>query len=563
MATSYIVGPLNPQNYSSPSGAFVLEVDPSDPKGRGEGTYRLTKNGEEVWAAKHPFTFFNAGVTDDGISAGYAYTYGVEGYRPENAPSKPAEEGHYGRFQVIIFDEAGNIRLNRSTIRKDTRKMNIMPQPTARGMFVDKTNDLLVVRVHGPDDNRDSTVWNTFRLSTGEDVPEIQPGNVRDAREIDAQPVPETSLILLQYRIWNEQQMRDAYVLVTVDGKVVWSLDVPGEQSGEIHKTSIGGTFQLQIGDPPMRVKYAVNEANAHPNGWVVQKIGSEKYVPDDKKPKEISFPSIQLKPLGKTILDSKDQFGQDNVAFDAEGRIYAESGNTGDIHVFENDGSLSHVCKLRSDDLEGGVKYIFVGSDGSIHVYGRRQYVRFSVTGKRLGVDSLPSDAPWYRGWQITPDGRHSWRFGHKWIGLYDSDGQAVRTTRRRPDRNWLDLVCSGGVAPDSSIAAVSISRPGNTTINIYDRTGGPQKTISMPTDEVRYEKVAFNGRYCVFGQKESVLILDTKTEAIRSFTPQHELSKKPSWKPFFSPDGKQLWLWDWTNRVVVRFEGPTADFQ
>ncbi len=67
---------LNPKNYVSPSGAYVLHVDPSHRYGGGKATYRLTHKGTEVWAGVRPFTLWEAGVDDHGIVGGYAYSHG-------------------------------------------------------------------------------------------------------------------------------------------------------------------------------------------------------------------------------------------------------------------------------------------------------------------------------------------------------------------------------------------------------------------------------------------------------------------------------------------------------
>ena len=74
---------LNPKTYKSPSAEFELFVDPSTMNGQGEGTYRLTRKGKVVWSGKHPFTLWEAGVTDVGIVAGYAYTHGWRGFPPD------------------------------------------------------------------------------------------------------------------------------------------------------------------------------------------------------------------------------------------------------------------------------------------------------------------------------------------------------------------------------------------------------------------------------------------------------------------------------------------------
>ena len=65
---------LNPTDYKSPSGRFVLNVDPTDRMGRGEGNYQVSSNGVVVWTGTKPFTLYEAGITDDGIIGGYAYS---------------------------------------------------------------------------------------------------------------------------------------------------------------------------------------------------------------------------------------------------------------------------------------------------------------------------------------------------------------------------------------------------------------------------------------------------------------------------------------------------------
>src|ERR1700684_3496298 len=64
---------LSSAAYQSPSGAYTLTVIPSDIYGRKGGSCRLTRNGNEVWAKRLPFTFWKAAVTDTGVVAGYAY----------------------------------------------------------------------------------------------------------------------------------------------------------------------------------------------------------------------------------------------------------------------------------------------------------------------------------------------------------------------------------------------------------------------------------------------------------------------------------------------------------
>lgn len=68
---------LHITTYASPSGEYALTVDPSRLHGGGPGTCRMEKAGVLVWERELNFTFWEAGITDDSVVAGYAYTLGV------------------------------------------------------------------------------------------------------------------------------------------------------------------------------------------------------------------------------------------------------------------------------------------------------------------------------------------------------------------------------------------------------------------------------------------------------------------------------------------------------
>lgn len=74
---------LQPQSHASPSGEYVLHVDPTDPRGAGPGRHTLDRiedgKARRVWAKTLPFTLWHAAVTDAGIAVGYGYTGGQQG----------------------------------------------------------------------------------------------------------------------------------------------------------------------------------------------------------------------------------------------------------------------------------------------------------------------------------------------------------------------------------------------------------------------------------------------------------------------------------------------------
>ncbi len=100
---------LDPKTYVSPSGRYTLLVDPSNMHGRGLATYRLSKNGHEVWSGEKAFSLWDARVTDEGVAAGYAYSEGPLGFRI------------HGDFHVVILAEDGTIRLDHVTKREGRR----------------------------------------------------------------------------------------------------------------------------------------------------------------------------------------------------------------------------------------------------------------------------------------------------------------------------------------------------------------------------------------------------------------------------------------------------------
>ena len=64
------VGVAQPTNYVSPSGAYTLFVDPADRRGRGAASYRLSKDGVEVWSGEKPYALREVSVTDPDFSDG-------------------------------------------------------------------------------------------------------------------------------------------------------------------------------------------------------------------------------------------------------------------------------------------------------------------------------------------------------------------------------------------------------------------------------------------------------------------------------------------------------------
>src|SRR5262245_45359141 len=97
---------VNPATYESRSGEYVLDVDPREMYGQGGASYRLTRQGQDVWASDRPFTLLGVGVSDDGVVAGFAYSAGLEGFAKDD------------KLHLVILDPSGAVRLDDTTPRQ-------------------------------------------------------------------------------------------------------------------------------------------------------------------------------------------------------------------------------------------------------------------------------------------------------------------------------------------------------------------------------------------------------------------------------------------------------------
>ena len=284
---------LGPRVYSSPSGEFALEVQPGAGRGAGPALYVMTRSGAEVWSGQQPFTPWEAGVTDHGVAAGYAYSNGEGG-----------SIGDPGDFRVVIFAPDGHLRLNAATQREYRESLAIgclgccdVPVPLANGMLVHDDIDRFVVRGDDGARNARADYWWIYRLSTGEALRPFAPvrlmgGLTDDADAIDAWVVPGTPLTLVY--LWFRTRSADGARIVLLDPswKPLWTLDRPSEftfpadeaawwrffEAGIGHGTHarVGSDrhFALRALAQEAWVTYAVTPVPDFGDGWQVDEVG-------------------------------------------------------------------------------------------------------------------------------------------------------------------------------------------------------------------------------------------------------------------------------------------------
>lgn len=169
---------LQPTDYASPSGEFVLFVDPTHRLGSGRAHSTMSRDGALVWATELPFTFWRAVVADNGWVAGYAYTSG--GMRE-------------GELQVASLSPAGEIVLNEVTPRQQSRVIHGGPDPYVVDLYLGSGSARFVVRVrdsHNPGREESWTypLSGPERLTDAPRVERIEPPSSRWHTRMDSLP---------------------------------------------------------------------------------------------------------------------------------------------------------------------------------------------------------------------------------------------------------------------------------------------------------------------------------------------------------------------------------------
>ena len=324
---------LNPKTYASPSGEYRLEVDPSTMHGQGAGSYRLTRGGDEVWAKTLPLTLWEAAVTDDGVTVGYAYTHGLHGFPPPEERDKLSADEWNGFFHVVILDAQGELRLNNRQKRERSCIVgHDLCYPAAKGLFVDAGNDRFVIRLADLDLNRGVETWRSYRLSDGQRLGEcepakLMPGADRSWNIYDARPVLATPLTLVHwYVVTGSDQADDGrFALVDEQGRPVWTLERRGDyvfaakqpdrwavrcylqQHSAILDVREPRRFELWFPGEKTRVKFEVRPEAACESGWSVDTIGLRDYVGVELPARvEPEFEAAKLKRLGDITLRAR-----------------------------------------------------------------------------------------------------------------------------------------------------------------------------------------------------------------------------------------------------------------
>ena len=385
---------VQPKHYTSPSGRFVLTVDPTARSGDGIGRYRMERDGATVWSAEQPFTLWDASVDDEGRVGGYSYD------RHGNRD--------FGQFIVALFDAHGAIVHVDKTERRFSRLLEAGEEPEASGQFIDGEQKRYVVRTDEPDETAHDETWRVLDLASGQEIGRYQPKKQMPSDAalhwiIDVRPLSGTPLTLAQWYTFDDgdacadhgdaSRYGTRFTLFDADYKPLWSLDLPHDYTvhdgdkarkdrlddlrmhGAILPAQQAGHFAIHRGADDMRVEFAVVRTG---KTWNVSEVSSTALKVDAPLPREDAFvavPEKALRELGHIGLRGVRPTPPDMIdslfdfAFDDLGRVgvldlWCDK-NVGRFRLAGADGKIRREVQLPQSTGEcGSYSMAWVGQD-------------------------------------------------------------------------------------------------------------------------------------------------------------------------------------------------------
>ena len=299
-----------PQAVASPSGRFVVHVEPSSPSGAGPALCRLTLDGERIWERELRVTPWSIGVTDEGRVGGFGYTRGIR-----------SEDGDPGELCILVLDPEGRtIRERRLPRGGPGAPQGTLPYPVpsiGRGVVVQGALDRLLVRI-APGGGEAPETWIVHRLSTGEELVALEPEAPfepkREYGVVDARAVPGTSLVVVQ---WSRSWDGGAFSLLDERGRTVWSAPMTAAPSvrddeeardrvlratlrGALLGTPAPRRFRLWHAAEGLAVEHEVRPSPGEDGAWTVERVAARPHAPAAQ---QVDARELRLAPLGTVDL--------------------------------------------------------------------------------------------------------------------------------------------------------------------------------------------------------------------------------------------------------------------
>ncbi len=491
---------LDPKRYASPSGQFVLEVDPSERFGAGPGKYRLLKDNVEVWSGERPFTFWDAVVADDGAAAGYAYTMGWH------------DRGGAGEFTAFVLGPTGDLVRRESEARKPAHTDG-PPSPLGSGVFADFDRHRAIVRATSSDDL--SETWWIVPLSKEGQTRKVRPaqhvGDVgRRPFVVAARSVPSTPWTIVE---WWKDLHGALFTLLDPDFQVAWRFELADEYASPsegIEKMVLwnwiktgaavstgprAGEFGIHsvAGQELIRFEAVADSSAEH--GCRVREVGREPREIRFEIPKEPEWKEIQLRSLGRVTLGS------------------APGGPTSpvhDVYAFDFDARGGIEVIRRSPEDESSFTWVRVDADGKLD--------------REVALARLPYEGERRVAWLRLGDDR--------WLALasdYGIGGRArgwIVDTRSGEPRELAGFDCpfveAVAAAPDHGFVALVTVRSEyqmGRALLAFDAEGRKRWRIDQPASNGRDPAALFSPSDVAVRVDGTVLVTDSTAKRLQLF--------------------------------------------
>jgi hypothetical protein len=330
---------VDPFDAKSPSGSFVLHVDPSERLGWGPAKYTLARNGEVLFTKELDCTIREVVVGEDGVCGGSAQRLAKTG----------------GLELVLLLLGRDGTKLFEEVLPPEQGYMHGPNFPYAAGNILVADGDCVVFRVMHWDPNRGEhggeaiEEWRVVRCSTGEKLSVTVPANhLAEPRGVHwfaaTQPIRGAPLLAAQAMVRSSESGERGATIAVFDlqGKPVWErreaedyLIAEDEEAedqlwswirehGALFECETPGRFEFALARERKRVLCEVRPDPAHTGQWIVDEVGRKDYVipfQPAEEPTEKEDPTFQLELLGTIELQAADSPVERIWKFDIDDR--------------------------------------------------------------------------------------------------------------------------------------------------------------------------------------------------------------------------------------------------
>lgn len=297
---------LDPSVYRSPSGRYVVEVNPDEPWGRGGATYSLRCDGRLRWKKTLPYSMREVVVGDDGVFGGAAMLANREVWRR----GRPT-----GWVVCAVIGPTGIVFAEHRTEQHDSGPHG-RREPSLTGVWGTPDNRMLVdLRYYGGKATTTNHIWQQYdlrlgALASGREVaaPEFECDGRRYWIFQAASRVSAVPLMLVQWSAFCGTNHRTIFGLHDLTGTCVWSMSTSDTASKQGDATFIEARSQEIVLSSPEEgwTKTFAIRANAPTvGGWLVEEVESVAFERPKQEVKSApELAEITLRYIGKIELE-------------------------------------------------------------------------------------------------------------------------------------------------------------------------------------------------------------------------------------------------------------------